>query len=75
MTLLQQASYLKVNMSSSNNKNYCAALVQLEKIGLLGHSHYPLMFSTRHLLRHTPVDNDVHRGNVFLGSEVRGLQC
>jgi len=28
----------------------------------------------RHLLRHPPVDDDVHRRDVLLGGEVRGLQ-
>ena len=34
-----------------------------------------LMFFYRHLFRHTFADHDVHWGDVFLGSEVRGLQC
>lgn len=61
MTLLQQASYLKVNWSS--------VILELHIIvRLFGHTVYVLVVLTRYLLRHTPVDDDVYRGNVLLGS-------
>lgn len=59
----------------SEGKSFYFPCLQLKIIlSWTGHTHYLLMLSSRHLLRHTPVDNDVHRGNVFLGSQVRGLQ-